>query len=81
MELQRQSTNASHSYTYDIENRLVSSSEGAALVYDPLGRLYRVSDATHDTRSSTTATRWSWNMAPTARWSGATSTARAPIRR
>jgi RHS repeat-associated protein len=37
-------------YGYDIENRLVSSSEGAALVYDPLGRLYRVSDSTHDTR-------------------------------
>jgi hypothetical protein len=30
-------------YVYDIENRLVSSSTGAALVYDSLGRLFQVS--------------------------------------
>lgn len=27
-------------YSYDIENRLLSASTGAALIYDPLGRLY-----------------------------------------
>ncbi|HEV2817649.1 MAG TPA: RHS repeat-associated core domain-containing protein [Allosphingosinicella sp.] len=30
-------------YTYDVENRLVSASTGAQLAYDPLGRLYQVS--------------------------------------
>lgn len=29
------------SYTYDAENRLVSNSAGATLIYDPLGRLYQ----------------------------------------
>lgn len=29
-------------YSYDIENRLVSSSNGTSLSYDPLGRLYQV---------------------------------------
>ncbi|WP_342248767.1 RHS repeat-associated core domain-containing protein [Sphingomonas sp. OTU376] len=29
-------------YAYDAENRLVATSEGVALVYDPLGRLYQV---------------------------------------
>jgi RHS repeat-associated protein len=43
-------SDGTYTYTYDVENRLVSSSNGAALAYDPLGRLYRVSDATHDTR-------------------------------
>ncbi|HYD36076.1 MAG TPA: hypothetical protein VEA60_00585, partial [Allosphingosinicella sp.] len=39
------------SYTYDVENRLVGSSNGAALVYDPLGRLFQVSGpATGTTR-------------------------------
>jgi RHS repeat-associated protein len=32
-------------YTYDVENRLVSASNGAALVYDSLGRLFQVSGA------------------------------------
>ncbi|WP_188055457.1 RHS repeat-associated core domain-containing protein [Sphingosinithalassobacter sp. CS137] len=31
------------SFTYDIENRLVSTSTGAALTYDPLGRLWQIS--------------------------------------
>jgi hypothetical protein len=31
------------SYTYDVENRLVAASNGASLVYDPLGRLFQVS--------------------------------------
>ncbi|HYD37529.1 MAG TPA: hypothetical protein VEA60_07940 [Allosphingosinicella sp.] len=31
------------SYTYDVENRLVSASNGVALVYDPLGRLVQAS--------------------------------------
>ncbi len=35
---------------YDVENRLVGRSTGVALVYDPLGRLYRVSSSTTDTR-------------------------------
>ncbi len=30
-------------YRYDVENRLVSATNGAALVYDPLGRLFEVS--------------------------------------
>jgi hypothetical protein len=30
-------------YTYDVENRLVAASNGASLVYDPLGRLFQVS--------------------------------------
>jgi RHS repeat-associated protein len=30
-------------YAYDVENRLVATSAGAALSYDPLGRLYQVS--------------------------------------
>jgi len=32
-------------YTYDVENRLVSSSTNAQLAYDPLGRLYQVTAA------------------------------------
>jgi RHS repeat-associated protein len=31
------------SYTYDVENRLVSASNGASLLYDPLGRLSETS--------------------------------------
>ena len=37
-------------YTYDAENRLVVTSSGANLVYDPLGRLYRVYGGASDTR-------------------------------
>ncbi|WP_083942945.1 RHS repeat domain-containing protein [Sphingomonas soli] len=37
-------------YGYDAENRLVSSSAGASLVYDPLGRLYQVASGSTDTR-------------------------------
>ena len=33
-------------YVYDIENRLVSASNGAVLRYDPLGRLYEVTATT-----------------------------------
>jgi RHS repeat-associated protein len=32
-------------YRYDVENRLVSTTTGAALVYDPLGRLFQISSA------------------------------------
>jgi RHS repeat-associated protein len=31
------------SYTYDVENRMVASSSGAALTYDPLGRMFSLS--------------------------------------
>jgi hypothetical protein len=31
------------SYTYDVENRLVASSGGAQLTYDPLGRMFSAS--------------------------------------
>jgi RHS repeat-associated protein len=31
------------SYTYDVENRLVASSSGATLTYDPLGRMFSAS--------------------------------------
>jgi YD repeat-containing protein len=37
-------------YAYDIENRLVSMSNGAALSYDPLGRLFQVTLGTSTTR-------------------------------
>jgi RHS repeat-associated protein len=37
------SASDSTTYTYDAENRLVSSSAGATLSYDPLGRLYETS--------------------------------------
>jgi len=40
----------SSSYLYDIENRLVSSSSGAALAYDPLGRLWQVTLGAATTR-------------------------------
>jgi RHS repeat-associated protein len=35
-------SDGSRTFVYDIENRLVSSSNGTALVYDPLGRLWQV---------------------------------------
>jgi RHS repeat-associated protein len=35
--------NGSTAYTYDAENRLVVTSTGVTLTYDPLGRLYQVS--------------------------------------
>jgi RHS repeat-associated protein len=38
------------SYTYDVENRLVASSAGAQLVYDPKGRLFEVSSGGQVTR-------------------------------
>lgn len=38
------------SYGYDIENRLISSSAGAGVVYDPLGRLWQVTGPSSDTR-------------------------------
>jgi RHS repeat-associated protein len=43
-------SDGSRTYAYDIENRLVSSSNGAALTYDPLGRLYQVTLGTSTTR-------------------------------
>jgi RHS repeat-associated protein len=36
-------TSGSKAYIYDAENRLVSASNGAGLVYDPLGRLFETS--------------------------------------
>jgi RHS repeat-associated protein len=36
-------------YTYDAENRLVATSTGANLIYDPLGRLYKVAKPTMGT--------------------------------
>ena len=33
------------SYVYDVENRLVSTSAGASLIYDPNGRLFQISRA------------------------------------
>jgi RHS repeat-associated protein len=36
-------SDGSRTFVYDIENRLVSSSNGADLVYDPLGRLFQAS--------------------------------------
>ncbi|HEV2816261.1 MAG TPA: RHS repeat-associated core domain-containing protein, partial [Allosphingosinicella sp.] len=37
-------------YTYDVENRLVSASTGAQLAYDPLGRLHQVTLGANTTR-------------------------------
>jgi RHS repeat-associated protein len=37
-------------YTYDVENRLVGASNGAALSYDPLGRLSQVSSGAGSSR-------------------------------
>jgi RHS repeat-associated protein len=36
-------------YLYDVENRLVSATNGTSLVYDPLGRLFQVSGTTTGT--------------------------------
>jgi RHS repeat-associated protein len=35
-------SDGTRTYAYDIENRMISSSVGATLSYDPLGRLYQV---------------------------------------
>jgi RHS repeat-associated protein len=43
-------TDGTNSFVYDVENRLVGRSGGVTLTYDPLGRLYRVSSSTTDTR-------------------------------
>ena len=43
-------SDGSRTYTYDIENRLLANSNGAALAYDPLGRLYQVTLGTSTTR-------------------------------
>jgi hypothetical protein len=43
-------SDGSRTYTYDSENRLLSSSNGATLSYDPLGRLYQVTLGTTTTR-------------------------------
>ncbi len=36
-------SDGTRSYLYDVENRLVSASDGAELVYDPKGRLFQIS--------------------------------------
>jgi RHS repeat-associated protein len=36
-------SDGTYSFTYDAENRLIASSSGAALTYDPLGRLHETS--------------------------------------
>ncbi len=41
-------------YAYDVENRLVSTSTGASLTYDPLGRLWQTSSSSSARRSSST---------------------------
>lgn len=38
-------SDGTRSYLYDVENRLVSTSDGAELVYDPKGRLFQISKA------------------------------------
>ncbi|MGH6617906.1 RHS repeat-associated core domain-containing protein, partial [Sphingomonas sp.] len=45
-------SDGSNSFTYDVENRLITRSGGVgvALAWDPMGRLYRVSSPTTDTR-------------------------------
>ena len=43
-------SDGSRTYLYDVENRLVASSNGAALTYDPLGRLSQISNAASTTR-------------------------------
>jgi RHS repeat-associated protein len=42
-------SDGTNTYTYDAENRLVTTSAGASLSYDPLGRLYQVSKPTTGT--------------------------------
>jgi RHS repeat-associated protein len=37
------------SYSYDVENRMVGASNGASLIYDPLGRLWQTSGASTGT--------------------------------
>jgi RHS repeat-associated protein len=46
-------SDGARTYVYDIENRLVSSSSGAALVYDPLGRLFQVTGTVAGITSTT----------------------------
>jgi RHS repeat-associated protein len=48
----RGNTNALHSalYGHDSENRMTSASGSVAMAYDPLGRLYQLSDPTGTTR-------------------------------
>ena len=43
-------SDGTRTYSYDVENRMVASSNGAALSYDPLGRLYQVTLAAATTR-------------------------------
>jgi RHS repeat-associated protein len=42
-------SDGAHSYTYDIENRLVGAPGGLVLAYDPLGRLFQTSGGTFPT--------------------------------
>jgi RHS repeat-associated protein len=42
-------SDGTHSYTYDIENRLVGAPGNLTLAYDPLGRLYQTSGGTFPT--------------------------------
>ena len=43
-------SDAINGYTYDAENRLATSTAGASLTYDPLGRLYEISSTTTGAR-------------------------------
>jgi RHS repeat-associated protein len=43
-------SDGSRTYAYDIENRMVSTSTGATLAYDPLGRLFQVTGGGNTTR-------------------------------
>lgn len=43
-------SDGTNSYVYDAENRLISMSNGTALTYDPMGRLWQVAKGAEDTR-------------------------------
>ncbi|HEY5713578.1 MAG TPA: RHS repeat-associated core domain-containing protein [Allosphingosinicella sp.] len=43
-------SDGSHAYLYDIENRLVGAPNGTVLTYDPLGRLFQVSSGSGTTQ-------------------------------
>ncbi len=51
-------SDGSSTFVYDVENRLVSASgaKTAALVYDPLGRLFQTSGGAAGSPSSSTTT-------------------------
>ena len=43
-------TDGTFAYTYDVENRLVAKNNGVRLRYDPLGRLFEITDANGNIR-------------------------------